>query len=403
MVKSIRLSQFNGFVVVMLVAVQVSAQQEEKRDPFDFSIGVRVEATDNRDSTEFDEQDNVDIFVYPEIAFFVTSDQSSLDVDYRPSYRYRSDSDVLQNEDEVFHHFAIHADHEATANTKLRLDNIFTYTDDPSISEGAVFRRNASYIRNIVEADVAHAFTPLTKADLYGLFAIKRYDDSDVADESDQDEYRATLLGTRQISRTALIRAQGMFRHYEQDSAIGINRDFDVARASGGFKKVFSPEFVAICDVGADFVEYDDPSLDSETFSHVGIDGRYSPSPGLRISGLLGHGARNSDVFPFASQEFTEFKVELKHDTTPAVTLGLGGTARRSKYGEDSRPSSAPPPSPGIAADGDEDTLVLGADATVALSDVARIKVLYRIEDIDSEVARSFTKNTVGASFNVDI
>jgi len=403
MVKSIRLSQFNGFVVCMLVAAHVFAQQEEKRDPFDFSIGVRVEATDNRDSSEVNEEDNVDIFVYPEFAFFVTSDQSSLDVYYRPSYRYRSDPGVLQNEDEIFHDFTLHADHEATANTKLRLNNIFTYTDDPSISEGAIFRRNATYIRNAIEAGVMHAFTPLTKADLSGLYDIKRYDDGEVADESDQDEYRVTLLGTRQVSRTAQIRAQGMFRHYEQDSSIGVIRDFDVARVAGGFEKVFSPEFVTIVDVGADFVEYDDASLDSETFPYVGIDGRYSPNPGFRISGFLDHGVRNSDVFPFASQEFTEFKIDLEHDTTPTVTLGLRGTARLSKYDLESRPSSAPPPAPGLAADGDEDTLVLDADATVALSDTARIKVLYRIEDIDSEVARSFTKNTVGASINVDI
>jgi hypothetical protein len=403
MVKSIRLSQFNGFVVCMLATAHVFAQQEEKRDPFDFSIGVRVEATDNRDSGEFKEEDNVDLFVYPEIAFYATSDQSSLDVFYRPSFRYRSDPSPLQNEDEIFHDFTLHADHEATPNTKLRLRNVFTYTDDPSISEGTAIRRNASYIRNVVDAGVLHAFSPLTKADLSGLYGVKRYDDNEVAQESDEDESRVTLLGSHQVSRTALARAQGMYRQYEQDSDLGINRDFDVARVAGGVEKVFSPEFVAVVDVGAEFVEYDDATLNSETFPYVGIDGQYAPIPRFRFTGILDHGVRNSDVFPFVSQEFTEFKLEVEHDASATVTLGLRGTARRSKYDLESRPLSAPAPAPGLAADGDEDTLVLDADVTVAVSDTARIKVLYRLEDIDSEVAPSFTKNTVGASFNVDI
>ena len=305
MVKKIRLGHCYGLAVFMLATSFVFAQEEAKRDPVNFSVGVRVEGTDNRDSSELREEDNFDIFVYPQIALFFTSDRATLDVFYRPSFRYRSDPSPLQNEDEIFHAFTVQVDHDATPNTKLRLDNVFTYTDDPSISEGAAVRRNASYIRNTIEAGVIHSFTPLTKADLSGLYEIKRYDENVIADESDEDEFGATLLLSCQMTPTAEARLQGNYRHYEQDSASGLMRDFDVIRGAVGARKMFSPEFIALADVGVDSVEYDDPTLNSQTFPYVGINGRYAPQPDFRFLGSITHGVRDSDVFPFTSQEYT--------------------------------------------------------------------------------------------------
>jgi len=154
-------------------------------------------------------------------------------------------------------------------------------------------------------------------------------------------------------------------------------------------------------DLGISSVEYDDGSLDSEVFPYVSIDGRVSPSPSTRITGRVGHGVRDSDVYPFASQEYTEFKGSVEVDASASVTVGLNATYRLSEYDEDALPAAGV----GLAAatSGDEDTIVVQAEASLKVADNARVKATYRVEDVESDVETSYTKNTGILGVYVDI
>jgi hypothetical protein len=73
--------------------------------------------------------------------------------------------------------------------------------------------------------------------------------------------------------------------------------------------------------------------------------------------------------------------------------LAAFGTYRVSQYDTDVDPT-------GVAVDGDETTVQVGADMTVRMGQVA-LKVGHTYEDVDSDVFLSFKKNTTSASMLV--
>ena len=377
----------------------VALSGPEDGDPVDFSVEIKAVVTDNRDSSDVDEEGNTDIYVSPRIDVFVDSANTVWDLFYAPSFRYRSDPSDIQNEDELFHRLGIDLDHELSAQTEVRVRERFEVTDDPSVSEGGfTVRDDRSFVRNEIVLGAKHDISELTYADVSVENELKRFDDSDVADESDEDEFGAHVKLWRKVNRTLAAQGQVSWRQYEFESASGIVRDFDVILAAVGVEKAFSPEFRGGLDAGISQVEYDDSGLDSESYPVLVANAEVSPNPDFRINGTVTHGVRDSDVFPFSTQEFLEFRGRVESDPSALVTLRGEVVFRQSEYDEDDLPASAPP-----ALSGDEDTMVASATGIWMLTDTSRLIVRFEVEDVDSDVDVSYTKNTGSVAVLVDI
>jgi len=187
------------------------------------------------------------------------------------------------------------------------------------------------------------------------------------------------------------------------EEVFDIKRDFDTTTAAVGLEKVFNPELRAGMRAGAQVVSYDDDALDSETFPYGELEVRYSPSPGARVTGAVSHGVRDADVFPFATQEYTEFKARGEFEPAPSVTIGVAGTYRMSDYEDESLPElGVAEPLATVVPTGDETTVVLRADVTVDVMTHSRIRVAQVFEDVDSDVEVSFTKNTSTVEYEID-
>jgi hypothetical protein len=382
-----------------LGVISVGFAGPEDGDPVDFSIGLKVAVTDNRDSSAVDEQENTDIFVTPRVDVYVDSEGTVWGMFYAPSFRYRSDPSDVQNEDELFHDLGFNLDHELSESTEFRIRERFELTDDPSVSEGGFTVRNdRSFIRNDITFGVQHDVSDITYVDVSVENELKRFDDSDVADESDEDEFGGQAKIWKKVSHTMGVQARVFARQYEFENPGGIVRDFDTVVGAVGVEKVLNPELRGGVDVGVTLVEYDDIGLDSESFPYVHVNARFAPNPGFRVTGSVTHGVRDSDVFPFATQEYTEFRGELEADASAMLALGAGLVFRQSEYDEDDLPSTAP-----SVGNGDEDTLVGSAKGTWELTDTSRLVVQFVFEDVDSDVDDSFTKNTGSVALFVDI
>ena len=402
-------------VLVVCMAVRMNAfgadpeavdgDRPEDQDAINLGLSLRGDYTDNRDATETDtetdKESTFDFYVTPRIDVFLDSERTTLNFFYEPSLRYRENPIDIQNDVELLHDLGLNLKMDASERTHLRLLEKLDFQDDPSIEEGgSTVRDNRSYILNRVELGLRQDINPLTHADVLARNTLKRYDDDDVADESDEDRNQAELLLWRQVTRSLAVHGMGGISLYSYESALGIDRDFDVMMGSAGAEMVFSPQVRGGLDVGAQSVSYSDDTLDSEVFPYALADITLAPQPAFRIHGSLGHGVRDADVYPFASQEYTEFRGGVEVDTSAIVTVGVDGTYRVSTYSEDTLPAGAPLPAKD--SDGDETTTVVTGHVAWKLKETAQLRLRQMYEDISSDVAESFQKNTSSVELHLD-
>jgi hypothetical protein len=376
----------------------------EGSDPFRLALTVRGAYSDNRDSTEVNE-DNTDIYIGPEIGAYFEYERSLADLYYAPMYRYRTDPSAIQNEDEFHHDLSIRLEHWLTPRFLVRARERFNFTDDPSITEGgATLRRDASYAMNRVNVGVNYLMTEQTGLDLEGRHMIKRYDDDDVADQSDED--RTGLAGAlnRHLDEYTSVGLIGSYDEYDSDNAESIERGFAVILGGLGFNKQFSPHLAMALKVGAQFVEYDedDDQLDEETVPYGNISLTLAGTPDTRILLEGDYSVQNAYSYPFASMEHTHVFAKGEVKVSPKIKLSVTGEYRVEEYDEDGLTAKAFEElvDAGRPTRGEETTVLATASAAFWMDDKTSISLTQLYEDVDSDVFVSFTRNATQVAFS---
>ena len=383
---------------ILVAAGPALAQQDappEDTDTIRLSVDVKGSYTDNRDSSETAEESNMDFYLSPRIDAVLELERTMLDAYYQPFYRYRSDPSTIQNQDEFYHSLGLNLDHEFSRQVKVRLWEKFDVTDDPSIEEGgSTIRDDRSYIMNRADGRLNYAFSRWTYTQISAAHMMKRYDEQEVADESDEDALTAGARLWRQVAPSVAAYADIRTTAYSFDSALGIERDFSVLFAGGGVDKVFSPHLRGTVSAGLQRAEYDDNALDTKNEPYLQAEVRGQTVPTARLIATITHGIRDSDAYPFASQSYTDTRGRVEWDATPNLMLGFHATYRLSDYDQDSRPATAMLATFPKSTSGNETTIVVQGEATLKLTDRSSLKFIQRMEDLDSDVGTSFTKNT---------
>ncbi|NQU40437.1 MAG: outer membrane beta-barrel protein [Lentisphaerae bacterium] len=380
-----------AFVVMAVSAGRATAGQDQG-DRFRFSVNTRAEYTDNRDASETDEASNWDFYLRPRADVLLGDpDRALLDLYYAPSIRYRTDPSIAQNETELQHDLGLHAKYRASRRLVLRASEKFDLTDDGSVSQdGSTIRGDRSYIRNDIRAGADFLAGRQTEVDLSVGNRIKRYDEADAASTSDEDRTDAGIKLIQHFSGNTRASLEGRYSLYSYESPGLLMRDFDSILGALGVEKMLSKNLTVGGQLGAQMQSYDDPGINDSTSPFARLFVRGSTTPSLRLNTTLTHAVRDSDAFPFASQEYSELSARADWDTTPHVTLTLSGLYRLSNY-DDVAPSAA-----ALAAliGRDETTIAVSGQAAYKLNDSLTVQVRQRFEDVDSDVSTSFSKNT---------
>jgi hypothetical protein len=162
--------------------------------------------------------------------------------------------------------------------------------------------------------------------------------------------------------------------------------------------------------VGSQTREYDDDELDRDTSPYLNVSLEGLLGEGTRIGGSLGLGVRDSDAYPFASQEYSELRAFVDASLSAKLNLRVSATYRVSTYDADNIPSGftfadLASISPDVRSDSsaDETTVVGDAELTFVATENTTIFVGVRVEDIDSDVGQSYTKNIgrIGATLSL--
>jgi hypothetical protein len=361
-------------------------------DPVEFAVSVEGSYTDNRDAVPTDEQDNFDVIATPRADVFADWERTILDFYYAPAFRYRTDPADSQDEAEWFHAVGVNLDHRAAPRLKFKLSDRFDYNEDPAVEDGGTrVGPERLFFLNQANATVIGELTRQSLLEVYGWQKTKRYEDNEVADILDEDRTDAGLKLWRRLHRTQAVFLEGRGSMYGYENPNGVQRDFDLFYTGVGIENTFSQNLRGLLAGGWQWQEYDDPGLNKQDSPYVqgSLEGNLTPA--TRMVAAVTHGIRDSDAFPYASQEYNEYYLKGEWDATAAVTLGLWGKIRNGNY-DDSAPTTAV--SDVALPGGDEDAVVAAAEAGYKLNEQTGVRLVQHYEDVDSDVSVPFTRNT---------
>ncbi len=378
----------------LLVVSAVFAQAGATGQPVRFSVGVVAESSDNRDATELNKQDNVDIFLRPRVDIHLGDAASLFDFYYAPALRYRTEPGDNQDETDFQHHLGLSLRRGLSERLRLRLSDQLSITDDPKIEEnGSVVRSDQSYVMNVAEAGLNYDLFRYSNLDLQVRNRIRRYDDDLVAARSDEDETSIRIQHRRSLTPTLRTLLTGEYRMYGYEDNPLFTRDFDSVVLAVGLENAFTESVIGSISVGWQTREYDDKTLDGDDKPYVRAEISGLLNPDLRIGAVAGYGIRDSDAYPYASQEYTDFSGFAHVKITQKLHLKVAGTYRLSTYDPI-----------GTRPGGDENVLVGDVDLAFIAMQSLTLMAGYRFEDIDADegVGASYTRNIarVGATLS---
>lgn len=371
----------------LLMACGASAQEGDDGQPVRISIGFAAESSDNRDATEDDKQDNVDLFLRPRAEIYMGDPSSLLDAFYAPALRYRTEPGDNQDETDLQHQLGVNLRRGLSERLRLRVSERLSMADDPAIEEnGSVVRGDQSYVGNTVEAGLNYDLFRYSNLDLLVLNRIRRFDEEAVASLSDEDETSLRVQHRRSLTPTLRTLLTGEYRMYSYEDNPLFTRDFDSVVLAAGLENVFTENVIGSVSVGWQTRDHEDEDIDIDDKPYVRADISGQLNPDLRIGAVAGYGIRDSDAFPYPSQEYTDFSGFAHAKITPKLLLKLAGTYRLSTYEEF-----------GPLSGGDENVLVGDVELAFFAMESASLQVGYRVEDVDADdgVCASYVKNTV--------
>jgi hypothetical protein len=324
-----------------------------------------------------------------------------LDFHYAPSLRWRSDPSPWEEDLTLLHDLGVELTHSPSATLKLRARDDFSYTDDPRVEEdGVQVRQDKSYMLNRARAGVTLRPARLSEVDVYGGLSTKRYDESTEAELWDEDSAELGFGLWRQLGPTFGGKLVGRYYSYAYEPAVvpalgTFERDFTVLVGGLGMEKALSPQLRAGAVVGWANVEYKEDLLSSQSGPYGEVTLRGALAPNARFDGALSHSFRDSDAWPFPSQEYTQLSGRFEWDSSDVLTLGCSAVYRMGDYEVETDV-----PELGDISE-DETVIVASVDATVKVGPRTQVKVAQRYEDVDSDVRESYTKNTTAVSLAV--
>lgn len=388
--------------VVALVCGVTHAEVEGR--PWAISMDVSGQYTDNRDSAPVNEQSNFDLYLRPRLDVFKYTDQSRYDIYYIPEFRFRSDPVEGQDDTELFHDLGVEVKHLFSERTTGRISDRFRYTDDSSAkSGGSTVRSNENYIQNRLDALLNFDVMEYSNLDLWGTWYFRDYEEDLPSVVSDEDLIRLQAMLRWQLNDTlsSILMLRGDAYTYDHTS---VDRDSSSFLGAAGLRNSFSDLLSGSLMVGAQMRSYSDSTIagDGDTLPYGKFTVEYRTMATTRFDLVGSLGLRDSDVYPFASQEYADITLGADWENEGRNWLIDGDLGyRTSSYDEDQLPSSVDPTQL-PATEGDENTTTVSAGVRYKFVDHASVAFRQLYEKVDSEVASSYTKNTSVLSVNMD-
>jgi|GEM_PF-2345893 len=405
-----------GFLVLipcgLLLAADETAETETRKanEAIKFSVSAGAVYTDNRDALPT-KVSNVDFTITPRLALDLKWDEVSLILLYAPTYRYRSNANIIENDSQLLHDFSMNLGLQPTRRTKIRLREDFNLTDDPSVQQGGTtLRRDSSYVLSQTEVGMNHLFSHLSNIDIFGRYMMKRFDNAEVKKESDVSRMDAGITFWKQPAKNFALIGLANLSKYEYEKYLNIDRGFDSAVIGVGLEQEFSSYVKYGLRGGVQSLQYADNSVESASSPYASLSLQVNTVPSTRILASLSHSVSDSAIFPFASQKSTDAGISLNWESPSSVLQVVFSLDYRisdydsdtvtadfaSKAGNDQTLANYLS-SAGIKP-GDEKATIASIALTYKIGLATTIKLVQSYEDVNSGVKWSYDRNATALS-----
>ncbi len=378
--------------VTLVLGVRVQAQGN---DPVKIGLNVGTTYSDNRDGTEHNKADNFDIFAQPRVDWVMDDGQSLVDLYLAPSVLWRSNprdnnEPSPQNDTDIYYTLGGAFLQKFSEASILRLSDEFSYTDDPSVDLGGVsVRQNESHYYNALQADLNCMLSETYGAELLAGNSIKRYKEDSVAAEEDEDVYSVDGIFRILLANGLKGLGQVGYSDFQNDSDT-VDRGVQILTYAVGLEKDLTAKLKSVIKGGVQTADYSSDTLDSET-SAYGMGELMLREAATRVSLAAGYGLYGPYVRPYSSQTRTYVAAKVERDLGTKFMVSAEGQFGRGKYDDEIL-------SNGIPLAGGNDDMALGAlRGTYKIHRNVDLEVGYQVENWDSDVRESFTRNIVTA------
>jgi hypothetical protein len=378
--------------------------------PLAFSAETVAEYTDNRDG-QAAKASTLDLYLRPRGDLTLDTQRGILDAYYAPAYRYRTNPAKDRSPSDFFHDLGIEGKLRATSRLTLGASDTLNESDDPSAEKNATrMRRDARYLLNQAKADASVKVSPRTELDIEGRHNIKRYGDRDLWTVGNEESMVGTLSYWFRMAKGVGLAAIGRVEKFDYPLNGAVNRDFVSPMGALGVEYKVARSLMAMGTLGWKQLNFADPELGTQSGPSVRLGVRGSVNPALRLSTALSRTLRDSDVYPYAAQQYTSAEGSVEWDVLKELMLSLVAAYRLGQYDASTLPraflqssdtAGREVVSSGSTSGGDEDVMVFQGEVKYSVGQGKSLRLYQRHEQFHSDLSESFDRNSTGLAFTM--
>ncbi len=416
-------------VALAIPLLHSGATETRRDDGFRFSLDVFGEWTDNRDSVSGDrpaegerkrfEHEKTDDFTFgvtPRVSFLRDLRLGQFRVEYAPTYRWWENPRVGQRKTELTHELYTELKYRTGGRTDLLLYNNFKYIDDADFYMGSdeapvdpgarrLTEENSHY-DNRLAGNLIYTLSERLFADAGAYWRIRRFDETFLADNGDEDEYGLTLGLSRQHSAALSYGINLRYAWFERESPDDLEMGVETLTLGANARYRFNKYIDASAWYGYQFAWHESDEIDDRDYP-TDLRLELNITPAARAKLLAGVRTRITEgyVYPYVSQELLAFYSALTYRHTSRLSSTVRVEYRTTDYEERYTDPDTPDSAFGGKAasrprgnrDGSRDELFLRVGMNYRLLSDLLLSVYYSHTDVDSDVNTPFSRNVIGA------
>ncbi len=408
---------------------RVHADQVRRDDGFRLTLDVFGEWTDNRDSVsgerppegerkrfEYEKTDAFTLGVNPRLSFRRDLQLGQFRVEYGPTYRWWENPRVGQRRTELTHELYTELKYRTGGRTDLLLYNNFKYIDDadlymgsdeaPVDPEARRLTEENSHYDNRLTGQLSYRLTERLSAEAGAYWRIRRYDETFLADNGDEDEFGLTLAGWRQHSAQLSYGLNLRYAWFDRESPDDLELGMETLTLGANVRYRVNKYVDASAWYGYEFVWHESDEIDDREYpADMRIELGITPDVRARMVAGLSMRVTESYVHPYVSQELLALYSSLSYQHTSRLSSTVRVEYRTTDYEERYTDPRTPDGAFGGSAasrprgerDGERNELFFRVGVNYRLLSQLMLSAYYSHTDVDSDVNTSYSRNVIGA------
>ena len=399
------------------VSASIGAQFTDNRDQVDDTVPLK-------DGTYLQKEDDTDLNIGLTISYErVIENRYKLYFDYSPTYVYHDNPRDGTEEDALDHSVNARMEFSPGRRTYVKITERYWWSGnknwyfadediyDSSITEVDDF--NDKYYENRLTAHLQYNFSQKNFMLLDGLWRIRRYDDSEVAEDNDEDEYNLRMAIMRSPTRYYSLGFFGEYTSFDRESSVE-EFDFGVDYVSLGIQTTidfFADEsWVLNASSGYNIMEYEDETMeDNDMLGDSRIELVVHQKEKLRGKFGFRYSKDYASVYPYSSEKNTTLYGSVSRilGRDNDYIIGADFEYRMRDYELDDLDPDvlAYRESIGLVnTDASRDSVYLRLYLNARLSKSCRATMFYSYEEVDSDVSttKNYDENVFGIKLTYD-